>query len=96
MINKIKMTLGILLLVNLSACSTTKLVYVEPKPFGFKRTVEPKPRTIRVHKVDTSLYKAYIDKLREQIRFHNSQIDDYLASFDNKEISSGLKEQGNQ
>ena len=92
MINKIKMIFGILLLVNLSACSTTKLVYVEPKPFGFQKTVEPKPRTIRVHRADTPLYKAYIDKLREQIRFHNSQIDDYLAIFNNKEIANEHKE----
>ena len=72
---------GILLLVSLSACSTTKVIYVEPRPFQFQKTVEPKPRTIRVHKDDRQLYEAYIDKLREQIRFHNKQIDDYLNSF---------------
>lgn len=81
---KMKMILGILLLVSLSACSTTKLVYVEPKPFEFQKTVEPKPRTIRVHKEDRPLYEAYIDKLREQIQFHNDQITDYLDSFKEK------------
>lgn len=85
MMNKMKTALGILLLVSLSACSTTKLVYVEPKPFEFQKTVEPKPRTIRVHKEDRPLYEAYIDKLREQIRFHNSQINDYLDSFKEKD-----------
>jgi len=79
-----KTILGILLLVSLSACSTTKLVYVEPKPFQFQKTEEPKPRTIRVHKDDRPLYEAYIDKLREQIRFHNDQIDSYLDSFKEK------------
>ena len=76
-----KVIFGILLLVSLSACSTTKLVYVEPKPFQFQKTDELKQRTIRVHKDDRQLYEAYIDKLREQIRFHNGQIDDYLNSF---------------
>ena len=86
-----KTVIGILLLVSLSSCSTTKVVYVEPKPFQFQKTVEPKPRTIRVHKDDRQLYEAYIDKLREQIRFHNRQIDDYLNSFKNKDSEDALK-----
>lgn len=81
------MTYGTLLLVSLSACSTIKLVYVEPEPFEFQKTVEPKLRTIRVHKEYESLYKAYIDKLREQIKFHNDQITDYFNSFEEKGVS---------
>ena len=87
-----KIVIGILLLVSLSACSsTTKVICVEQKPFEFQKTIEPKPRTIRVHKDDRQLYEAYIDKLREQIRFHNRQIDDYLNSFKNKDSEDGLK-----
>lgn len=77
-------TIGLLLLANLvvAACgTTTKLMYVQPKPFQFQQTVEPKLRTVRVHKDDQPLYEAYIDKFREQILFHNKQIDDYLNTF---------------
>ena len=91
MVNKTKVIIGLLLSVSLSACSTTKLVYVEPKPFDFQKTIEPKERAIRVHKEDAPLYRAYIDKLRGQIRFHNSQIDDYLNSFKKKGSEGGIK-----
>lgn len=73
-----------LLLFNLSACSSTpKLIYIEPQPFIFQKTIAPKARTIRVIKQDEELYKAYITKFREQINFHNSQIEDYFQSFKN-------------
>ena len=87
MINKTKVIVGLLLSVSLSACSTTKLVYVEPEPFAFQKTTELEEREIRVHKEDANLYRAYIDKLREQLRFHNNQIDDYLNTFKDREVS---------
>ena len=92
MVNKTKVIIGLLLSVSLTACSTTtKYVYVEPEPFAFQKTTEPKERIIRVHKEDVPLYQAYIDKLRGQIRFHNSQIDDYLNSFKKKGSEGGIR-----
>jgi hypothetical protein len=73
------MMIGILLL---SSCSSTeKLVYVQPSAFSFQKTIEPAPRTIRVHPEDSELYGAYIDSLRDKLKFHNNQIDEYFKSF---------------
>lgn len=64
-----------------SGCTLTPdKVFIKDKPYGFQKTTPPKPRNIRVYKEDQELYKAYIIKFREQLDFHNSQIDDYFKS----------------
>jgi len=72
-----------LLLVN--ACSS-KLVYIEPKPYVFHRTVDIPPVAIRVYGADVGLYNAYVGKLREQIEFHNNQITDYEKGFEDEAV----------
>ena len=75
-------TVLLLLLVSLSACSTTeRLVYIEPKPYAFQKLEQQPAVTVRVADEDAAIYEAYIDKFREQLDFMNQQIDDYLNSF---------------
>ena len=70
-------------LLLVSACSS-KLVYIEPVPYVFRKTVDIPPVVIRVYGADVGLYNAYVSKLREQIEFHNNQITDYEKSFEDK------------
>jgi len=75
-------TVLLLLLASITACSSTeRLVYIEPKPYAFQKLERQPAVTVRVHSDDAELYKAYIDKFREQLDFMNQQIDDYLNSF---------------
>lgn len=72
----------LLLSASLAACSTTeRLVYIEPQPYVFQKVTQQPERTIRVYNDDADLYRAYIDKFREQIDFMNQQVDDYTNSF---------------
>jgi len=70
-------------LLLVSACSS-KLVYIEPVPYVFHKTVDIPPVAIRVYGADVDLYNAYVSKLREQIEFHNNQITDYEKSFEDE------------
>ena len=70
-------------LLFVSACSS-KLVYIEPVPYVFRKTVDIPPVAIRVYGADVGLYNAYVSKLREQIEFHNNQISDYEESFEDE------------
>lgn len=64
-----------------SGCALTpEKEYIKNAPYGFQKTTQPTPRTIRVYKEDEQLYKAYTTKFRNIIDFHNSQIDDYFKS----------------
>lgn len=82
---KLMMSIVAMMMVSLLAgCSTkTEYVYLKPKPFLFQSTQLPKAREIRVHSKDIRLYEAYITNFRNIIKFHNQQIVDYEASFDN-------------
>lgn len=74
----------------LAGCSTKEYVYIEPKPFGFEKTEQPKVREIRIYKDDIKLYNEYILYFRNLIDFHNKQIDDYFDSF--KQTEKGKDE----
>jgi len=72
-------------LLLVSACSS-KLVYIEPEPYVFHKTIDIVPVSIRVYGADVDLYNAYVSKLREQIEFHNNQITDYERSFEDETV----------
>ena len=72
----------LLLTASLFSCGTTEtLVYVEPEPYLLQKVTQQPTRVIRVSNEDAELYRAYIDKFREQIDFMNQQVDDYFNSF---------------
>lgn len=69
------------LVSTIAGCANPELVLIEPVPFAFQKTVVIPPVSIRVYGADQRLYETYIDKLREQSKFHNLQIDEYNDSF---------------
>ena len=79
-----KILIGLLLSASLLGCATPKVVYLSSEPHHFQITKPLKERAIRVHPDDVKLYKAYIDKLREQIDFHNAQIEAYYKTFEDE------------
>ncbi|GEM_PF-3808910 len=72
----------LLLAASIIGCSTTeRLVYIKPEPYMLQKVTQQPVRDIRVSNDDAELYRAYIDKFREQIDFMNKQVDDYFNSF---------------
>ena len=80
-----KKILLLIMTLLLLGCSTQKeYIYIKPTPHQFKKTQQPKVRTVRVYKKDEKIYRLYIKQFRDIIKFHNTQIDDYYNSFKGK------------
>jgi len=84
-----KMILTVATIVTLISGCSEKTVYVRNPPYDFQKIEQPKERTIRVHKDDEKLYRAYITRFRSIIDFYNDQIDDYKRSHDKN--STGVR-----
>jgi len=75
-----KKTIMMIAILFLSACSlkSDKIECNKAyKPYNFLVIPTPPKVTIRVHKEDTGVYKAYIKFLRSVIGFYELQIKDY-------------------